>query len=272
MSRIHRRTAMKRITLAAAAFLYISALPALAQEGKPYSGRDQTQDGVITGLVLLDGKAPELPKYNFEAEKTCHEAHKDNPVPIETIIVGAGGEMKNAFVYITKGAKGWTFDIPKEPVEIVQENCLYKPHVVGMIAGQPIKVGNKDAFLHNIHSLPKENDEFNFGQANVGEDILTTDSKHKTFSKQAVMVKVKCDIHDWMGAWIGVRGNPFFCVTGDDGRYSISGVPAGKYDLIAWHEFYGNKDALPKATEPLRLKDIDVKPGASVTADFTFKP
>lgn len=258
---------MKRITLTAS-FLSIMALTAAAQE-KPYAGRDQSQDGIITGLVKLDGKAPKLPNINFEAEKSCHAHHKDSPVPLETIIVSDDGMIKNAFVYITKGAKDWTFDVPKDPIEIVQENCIYKPHIVGMIAGQSIKVANKDAFLHNIHSLPKENKEFNFGQANVGEDVLSGD---KTFTKQEVMIKVKCDIHDWMGAWVGVRSNPFFSVTGDDGRFTIEGVPAGKYDLIAWHEFYGNKDAVPKATEPLRVKDVTVQPGATVTADFTFKP
>lgn len=261
---------MNRMTLTAA-FLCIGALTASAQD-KKYADRDQGQDGIVTGLVLLDGKAPELPAINFEAEKSCHEHHKDAPVKMETIIVGAGGEIKNAFVYITKGAKGWSFDVPKEPIEIVQEDCMYKPHVLGMMEGQSIKVANKDAFLHNIHAVPSENDEFNFGQPNQQEDTLTTDTKNKTFTKQEVMVKVKCDIHDWMGAWVGVRPNPFFAVTGDDGRYTISGVPAGKYDLIAWHEFYGNKQAVPKATEPLRLKDIDVKPAATVTADFTFKP
>ena len=264
---------MNRIStslIAAAAFLF-TALPAAAQD-KKYTDRDKSQDGTLTGEVKFDGKAPPLPNINFEAEKTCHENHKDSPIKMESIIVNENGTLKNAFVYIAKGVKGWTFDTPKEPIEIVQENGMYKPHIVGMMAGQSLKVGNKDAFLHNIHAVPTDNDEFNFGQPGVQDDILTTDTKNKTFDKQEVMVKVKCDIHDWMGAWIGVRNNPFFFVTGDDGRFTIEGIPAGKYDLIAWHEFYGNKQALPKATEPLRLKDVEVKPGETVTADFTFKP
>jgi hypothetical protein len=237
-----------------------------------YEARDKSKDGKIVGTVKFTGTAPDMPQIDMKKTEAVCAAKHEKPVKKETVIVNANGTLKNVFVYIVKGAKDIKVKTPTEPVEINQEGCVYKPHVLGMMAGQPMRIRSSDAgVLHNIHSWPVDNDGFNFSQSGVGEDILTTTSKYKTFSKQEVMVWIKCDIHDWMGAWVGVRNNPFFAVTGDDGTYTISGVPPGKYELVAWHEFYGNKRASPKPTEPLRSKEIEVTPGQSVTLDFEFK-
>jgi uncharacterized protein (DUF2141 family) len=61
----------------------------------------------------------------------------------------------------------------------------------------------------------------------------------KAFTKPEVMIKVKCEVHPWMGAWVGVLDHPFFAVTGDDGTFTIKDLPAGEYTIEAWHEKYG---------------------------------
>ena len=82
--------------------------------------------------------------------------------------------------------------------------------------------------LHNVHGLPFANREFNFG-------IFKGQAMQRTFAKPEIF-KVKCDVHGWMAAWIGVFDHPYFAMTDADGRFTIKGLPPGKYTLEVWHE------------------------------------
>lgn len=239
---------------------------------KDYEARKKEDDGVITGSVKFPGAVPSLPPLNM-GDKDCKAMHAGAAVKSQLVIVNDNKTLRNTFVYISKGAKAWKCKAPEEPAVIDQKNCIYTPHVRGMLVGQSLKIKNSDAILHNIHGLPVANGnvEFNIGQPGVMEELLTPASKNKTFMGPEVMVRIKCDVHDWMSAYVGVRPNPFFSVTGEDGTFKITGVPPGKYELTAWHEFYGNKNAKPKATEPLKSKEITVEAGKTVALDFEFK-
>lgn len=130
---------------------------------------------------------------------------------------------------------------------------MYKPHVIGVMAGQGIEIKNDDATNHNIHPLPKINQEWNESQPPKG------DPKTKSFAREEVMIPVKCNVHPWMRAYIGVVSHPFFAVTGEDGTYTIKGLPAGTYTLEVWQEKYGTKDV-----------QVTVAPKQSATQDFTI--
>jgi hypothetical protein len=121
--------------------------------------------------------------------------------------------------------------VPKEPVVLDQKGCRYEPHVFGIRAGQPLLIKNSDDLLHNVHALPFTNAEFNIGQQPGAEDT-------RQFASREVVVKVKCDIHPWMGAWAAVLDHPFFAVTDEKGRYEIKGLPAGKHTVEVWQEKY----------------------------------
>jgi uncharacterized protein (DUF2141 family) len=73
--------------------------------------------------------------------------------------------------------------------------------------------------------------------------------------------KIKCDVHPWMGAYIGVFNHPFFAVTGDDGTFTITGLPPGKYVIRAWHEEFKTIDMT-----------VEVASGETKEADFTYEP
>ena len=136
---------------------------------------------------------------------------------------------------------------------IDQNGCMYIPHVIGMMAGQELKFLNSDAILHNVHGLPKVNREFNLGMpASLTEKSVTLNQPEPLFP-------VKCDVHPWMNAYVAVMTHPFWAVTGEDGAYTIGNLPAGTYNIEAWHERLGTQTA-----------EVTVADGETASADFAF--
>jgi len=209
----------------------------------------------VTGKVTLDGKAPEPKQIDMSGVKECNDQHPD-PVNEETVVAGDKGELKNVIVSIKKeDSPDLAGEVPKTPVILDQKACQYTPHVLPMMAGQEFLIKNDDPFLHNVHSLAQTNPTFNFGQPNKDE------GKKVDPMKAAEYFRVKCDVHPWMSAYIAVFDHPYFATTGDDGSYTIKGLPDGDYTLTAWHEKFGTQE-----------QKITVKGGKTEKpADFSFK-
>lgn len=217
-------------------------------------GAHAADSASISGKVTFDGTAPKQKKIKTDADPKCSELHADSPLLAEDVVVNGDGTLKNVFVYVKSGLSK-TYDKPTAPVELHQKGCHYEPHVFGMMAGQPLKIVNDDETLHNIHAMPADpnNKEFNKGQPNKGMSSMAT------FAHPEVMVHFKCDVHPWMSAYVGVLDNPFYSVTGDDGAFSLKGLPAGEYEVVAWQEKYGPQS-----------QKIKVGDGEAKTVDFKF--
>ena len=201
----------------------------------------------ISGTVKIKGDAKKRKKVKMDADPKCAAMHADAPL-MDDIVVDGNGNVQWAFVYVKKGAEGKKPTEAPKPAVIDQKGCRYEPHVLGVVVGQELLIKNSDELLHNIHALPFSNKEFNFGQPTKGLE------EKKTFTTQEVMVKVKCDVHPWMSAWVGVVDHAFFAVTGADGKYAIpGGLSDGKYTVEVWHEGYKSVTA-----------EVEVKGGAAV--------
>ena len=206
----------------------------------------------ITGIMTFDGKAPALRPLAMDADPDCAKKHTA-PVANEMLALGTGNTMGNVVVWVSKGLPaGKTWPAPSTPVVIDQVGCQYKPHVMGIMVGQPYKILNSDGFLHNIHTLPKVNTSFNKGMTATVKEVTTT------FPKSETMFNIKCDVHPWMSAYLGVFTHPFFSVSTTDGKFTISGLDAGTYEITAWHERLGTQTA-------------SVTVGASETKTQSFK-
>lgn len=205
---------------------------------------------VLSGKVTLNGKAPAPAKIDMSADPVCKAQHSTS-VTDPSVLQNADGTLQNVFVYVKSGAG--SYSAPTTPVTLEQKGCMYNPRVIGVQPGQKFEIINSDATMHNVHCMATVNDPFNLGQP------VQNMVSEKIFSKPEIMANVKCDVHGWMHAFIGVVNNPFFNVTGAEGTFKISELPAGTYTLEAWHEKYGTSD-----------QTVTIKDGETQTVNFTF--
>jgi plastocyanin len=225
----------------------------------PQAGAPAAQDSAplgdssITGTVTFVGTPPALPPLSMSAEPACAEKHS-GPVPAEMLVLGSGNTMGNIMVWVSNGLPaGRTWPAPSTPVVIDQRGCMYVPHVMGIMVGQPYRILNSDGILHNIHTLPKINRPFNQGMPATLTEVTTT------FPQPETVFQIKCDVHPWMSAYMAVFTHPFFSVTGTDGKYTISGLAPGTYEITAWHERLGTQTA-----------SVTVDAAGTQTQDFKF--
>jgi plastocyanin len=191
----------------------------------------------ITGTVTFAGNVPKLAPLAMNADPACAKKHS-GPVANEMLVLGSGNTMGNIMVWVSKGLPaGKTWPAPKTPVVLDQKGCQYIPHVMGVMVGQPYRILNSDGIMHNVHTLPKVNRMFNQAMPPTRTEATTS------FDKPEAIFNIKCDVHPWMSAYIGVFTHPFYSVTGRDGKFTISDLPAGTYELTAWHEKLGTQTA-----------------------------
>ena len=195
--------------------------------------------GGIKGTVKYEGKVPRMKPIKMAADPICDGKHAEGPARLEWLLAGSEGELKNVFVYVKEGLGDKKFAAPEKVATIDQNGCVYKPHILGVQVGQKIEILNSDGTLHNVHAMPKKKNNVAFNEAMPGARKKVT----KQFDEAEIMVRVKCDVHPWMGAYIGVFDHPCFAVSGDDGTYIISDLKPGEYVIEAWHEKLGSQTA-----------------------------
>jgi plastocyanin len=191
----------------------------------------------INGTITFDGKVPPLKPLEMSADPACAKMHS-KPAPNEMLVLGSGNSMGNVLVWVSKGLPaGKTWPAPKTPVTLDQKGCTYVPHVMGIMVGQAYRILNSDGILHNVHALPKINAQFNRAMP------PTLKEASATFGKPEDWFQIKCDVHPWMSAYVGVFTHPFFAVSGTDGKFTISGLDPGTYEITAYHERLGPQKA-----------------------------
>lgn len=199
----------------------------------------------ISGAVRYLGTPPEL---RIIDTAKCHEGAK--PVLEESIVVGANQGLKDVIVYVRNAPAS---DGSAQPtLELDQVGCVYTPHVLPIQVNQKLTIKNSDQTFHNSHWVTEKNGNKNIGLPQPGS------SETVAFSQEEFL-RVRCDVHPWMEAWIGVMNHPFFATTAADGSFTIGKLPAGDYTLATWHPILGEREA---------TVSVDDAGHATVTIDY----
>src|SRR2546423_441556 len=229
------------------------------ETGTPWAAKGD--EGTISGTVAFTGAAPEPKKIDTSADAQC--TAKSPNLTAEDWVV-KDGKLANTFVYIKDGTLSdgkkvgdYSFATPSSAVTLDQNGCHYKPHVIGVMVKQAINITNSDQTTHNIHFTPKNNPDWNMQQAAGAQPLV-----HK-LNVAEVLAPVKCNQHPWMKSYVGVMKHPFFAVSAEDGSFKITGVPPGKYTVVAWHE-----GTAGPGTE--KTMEVTVPAKGTATADFSF--
>lgn len=259
---------IKLRTFVALLVLLLISLSSACSRGEDYDDDDAPEttaaaykptgdEGSISGVINFTGTAPAQKPIDMNADPVCAQR---NPNAVTEDVVIKDGKMQYTFVYIKGGTDsagksitGYSFTPSSEPKELDQVGCHYVPHVVGIQTNQKLLVKNSDPTNHNVNVQAKSNPSFNQGQGPGAANI------EKTFPRPETLIPVKCNQHPWMKAYIGVLAHPFYAVSGEDGSFRISGVPPGKYTVVAWHERYGEK-----------TMEVTVSEKADAKTDFSF--
>jgi len=209
--------------------------------------------GTVSGHARYQGPPPERPIMFMTADPACDKMSPKGR-PSEVVVVDSSGGLANVLVYVKSGLEDdATWPMPTSSVRIDQTGCMYVPHVIAVRAGQELEVHSADPTLHNVNARTARNTPFNEAMLGAGTVL------RKSFVQPEVAVKLKCDIHPWMSAYVGVFAHPFFSVTSADGTFSLPALPEGDYLIEAWHESLGVQSA-----------KVEVDDDGVATVDFSF--
>ena len=230
----------------------------------------QAEDwGTVTGRFVVQGMAPTLPPDEITKDAQFCGAKLPNP----SIKVGADGGLQNVAVwlYLDRGDKAPDphpsyAEKAKEPVVIDNKACLYSPHVVSVVVGQPVEFVNSDPIPHNFKIEGFKNAGMN-NLVPVGGSF-----KHKFTEEERYPMNASCSIHPWMAGKIVVRESPYMAVSGEDGTFTIENLPVGKHKVQIWHEVPGNVKEMTvggKVEKNRRgVLEIEVKAGDNDLGDI----
>ena len=217
-----------------------------------YEATDVKDGGAIVGTVRFEGEIPKRKRLKVSgADKPCHA----KAIPNDDLVVSKDGKIRWAVVSIKKIKEGKSFPQAdaENPLVLDQRGCRFRPHVVVVPQNQPLKILNSDGVLHNVHLYAKKNEPFNRSMPGRVKELDVTFHRSER-------IRVGCDVHKWMGAWIVVAKHPYYAVTGKDGVFRLENVPAGAYTVQVWHEKLGKQEL-----------ELTVTPGADAAIEFVLK-
>jgi hypothetical protein len=217
----------------------------------PQAFDPSTATARVFGTVSLEGEKPGLGSVTIRQDAFCQANGKK--ILERGALVTSDGTLRNVIVYVRSGFEGRTYTVPSQPVVLDQQECVYLPHVLTLMKGQQLRILNSDPTFHNVHAQVEGKTEFNIPQPTKGVESI------QTFSRTAMPpFRIGCDFHSWMAAYAGVFEHPFHMATGDTGKFELR-LPPGKYEIVAWHERFGEM-----------ASTLEVASNASAELNFKF--
>jgi plastocyanin len=241
----------------------VAVTAALAGPALAYEEVTVQDGGTLTGTLKFAGVPPKLePLMVNKNREVCGERK-----PSEALVVGADGGVQGGVILVEGVTKG-----KKLTREVVLDNakCLFVSHVTAVTPGEKVRVKNSDPILHSTHFFAKPAG-FNLALPNKEQTIDIT----RRLTKPGVM-RILCDAHPHMFAWMVVHDSPYLAVTDERGAFKIDTIPPGTYKVTMWHEGFRakgvDKDGRPTFEEPHRItKEVTIAPKGTAAVDFELR-
>jgi hypothetical protein len=250
-------------------------LPAVGL-GQGYQVITVTNGGTITGTVRWSGPMPHLASMAITKDPKICDPESAKTRDLERLVVGPQDGVANTVVFLKNISSGKPMDIPEQRRFLDQKHCRYEPHVLLVPATGTLRMKSSDAVLHTIHmdGAATYNLPFPFPDKVISRDMPVVG-----------LVNLKCNGgHTWMNAEMLVAPHPYYAVTDEAGKFKLSDVPSGKYEIVAWHEGWGvvrqegSFDVLtgkrvprPVFTEPRTWeKSVSVEPNGTAVVNFVI--
>jgi plastocyanin len=205
----------------------------------------------VTGRVLFEGELPEVKPLSIPAraaEGCCPPGQKVDSEDLSLVI----GEDRGLLgVVVSVKVEGAKVEVPEEPVEMDQKGCRFLPHLMVVPKGTTVAFLNSDETSHNVHLITVLNDPLN-------QTVLGGKRLERKFDEPE-RIKVTCDMHTWMKAWVVVTDATHWAVTDEKGNFSLEGLPAGEHEVTFWHETLGTKTAKVTVGDDGKAEPMEVK-------------
>jgi len=210
--------------------------------------------GTISGKVS-PGAAKEKSNSYIISKDTDICGTEDRNLPVVRI---KSGGLLDTVVYLSKVKEGKPFKAGQKKLTLNQKKCEFMPYLSAMSNGGVLEAVNSDNTLHNIHTYElikkARRTVLNVSQPEAGSVV-----EKKIKLRKGDVMKVECDAHDFMHAFIFVAKNPYFALVNEKGEFEIKDVPPGKYTIKAWHGTLGTKKG-----------KVTIKGGKVTSMNFSF--
>lgn len=219
---------MKELVRGPLAFALFSAVMLLPAAGlaQGYKEGAVAGGGAINGKIVFNGAVPTKKIIPTKDTEVCGGPRED-----ALIKVGPDKAVQSAVVQLVDISTGKAWPAEAKPPVLDQVKCHFVPEVQVIRTGK-LDILNSDPLLHNTHGYYGKRTAFNLALPNKGQSIPVD-------LPRAGLVRVDCDAHGWMEGWIYVVDNPYYAITGEDGKFAIADVPPGTYKLVAMQPFTG---------------------------------
>jgi len=184
--------------------------------------------GTIAGTVKWSGAVPHLPEFPITKDPQICDPRSKTTTDLERLIIGPDGGVANTVVYLKNISTGKPLSAPEQRRHLDQKLCRYIPHILRVPEKTELSMQSSDATLHTIHMEGAATYNLPFPFANrVSSRTMSTPG----------LVTLRCNGgHVWMNAEMFVIPHPYYAVTDESGRFELSDVPPGTYQIVAWHE------------------------------------
>jgi len=235
---------IERVTVFFIALAFFAV--AAPSPGSSYEETQVPNGGAIRGKVTYTDEVPVRKIIPTKDQQVCGGIREDPQV-----LLGPGSGVADAVVYLKDVQKGKRWDKPKKAPSLNNHNCNFEPHVQVMPAGMNLAILNSDPVLHNTHGFLIKATVFNVAMPQKGMRV------ERPIRKPGI-VRVECDAHGWMLAWVYAADNPYYAMTGKDGSFTITNVPPGDYTMVVWQEYTGEKE-IPVSVKPKETLTVPVE-------------